>query len=159
MDRQHWEAEEPGKGLAAAAKRISELEDALERERAQLGAIFASPELFAIKDRESVYRVVNPAFCSFLGKSESGIVGKSDRDLFPAEEAARHLSGDEEVFRTGKSVSSDASVSGKAGKFWFQVLRSPVLDKSGRVSGVLCSFRDIGNRKKKTRSNWSGFSA
>lgn len=135
--------------LDAAKRRITELEQELVRERGTLRAVFDStPDLFVIKDRKSVYRTVNPAFCRFLGKSEEEILGRTDHDLFPGRDAALYIKGDAEVMETRQAEVEDWEVVGASGRVWLQVIKSPVLDDSGNVTGVLCSVRDISSRKK-----------
>ncbi|NTV26474.1 MAG: PAS domain S-box protein [Chlorobiaceae bacterium] len=149
MDTQQGEVPQLRRELEAAQKRISELEQELKRERGTLKAVFdLTPDFFVMKDRNSTYRAVNPAFCKFLGKSEEEIVGKGDFELFPPEDAVLYVQGDARVMETGKVETEDWSVAGSAGRVWLQVIKSPVLDESGSVSGVLCSVRDISRRKK-----------
>lgn len=149
MDTHQREVRRLTQDLDAARVRIAELEEVLRRERGSLRAVFDStPDLFVIKDRDSIYRAVNPAFCKFLGKSEAEVIGRRDEELFTAEEAVRYVRGDVEVMRTRKPWMEDLAVVGGAGKVWLQVIKTPVLDDSGEVTGVLCSVRDISSRKK-----------
>ncbi|MEW5743859.1 MAG: PAS domain S-box protein [Nitrospirota bacterium] len=106
------------------------------------------PDIVFLKDRESIYRMVNPAFCRLLNIPEDGIVGKSDYDLFSVEEAERFRSGDLEVMRSGGPLVQDEVVSGIEGKRWVQAIKVPVIDASGAILGVLGSVRDITRRKK-----------
>ena len=94
--------------LESARMRISVLEGELERERETLRAVFEStPDLFVLKDRNSVYRAVNPAFCRFLGKGAEEIIGRSDHELFPPEDARLYVRGDAEVMASGRPEIED----------------------------------------------------
>jgi PAS domain S-box-containing protein len=108
----------------------------------------ASPDFLILKDRDLVYRAVNPAFCFMLGKSEEEIIGKTDYDLFPGREAARYRDDDRKVMATGVSLVQDEYATGKGGARWFQVIKTPVTDEQGNPSGVICSVRDISERKQ-----------
>lgn len=136
------------KELDIATASLAEAKQQLARGRDTLRAVFDStPDLFVLKDRESVYRMVNSAFCSFIGKPEEEILGKTDYDLFPEEDAALYVKGDAEVMATRSIEVEDWEVPGDGGRRWLQVIKTPVLDESGVVTGVLCSVRDVSQRK------------
>ena len=121
----------------------------LARQHQMIQSIFdTTPGFMILKDSNGVYREVNPAFCKFLGKSHAEIVGKTDLDLFPPDEAAAYCLGDAEVLQTGKSLSRDEQATGAGGLRWMSVSKSPVTDERGRVTGVLCTVLDIAERKQ-----------
>ena len=107
-----------------------------------------TPDLLVLKDRDSVYQAVNPAFCRYLGKPAAEIIGKTDFDLFPLNEAERYRRDDLRVMETGVQLVQDEEVTSAIGIKWLQVVKTPVLDEAGQPSGVLCSVRDIGARKE-----------
>ncbi|MDO9532468.1 MAG: PAS domain S-box protein, partial [Deltaproteobacteria bacterium] len=108
----------------------------------------ATPDILLLKDRDLVYRAANPAFCSLVGKSEEEIIGKTDSDLFPQMEAEKYRSDDRKVMATGVSLVQDEYATGKRGPRWFQVIKTPVTDEQGNASGLICSVRDITERKQ-----------
>ena len=108
----------------------------------------ATPDILLLKDRDLVYRAVNPALCLLLGKREEEIIGKTDFDLFPRMEAERYRDDDCRVMATGVSLVQDEYATGKGGARWFQVIKTPVTDEQGNPSGVICSVRDITERKQ-----------
>lgn len=61
----------------------------------------AFPDPVFVKDER--YRILffNDAFCTMLGRTRDELVGKSDLDLVPAEEARVYWERDDKVFRTG----------------------------------------------------------
>jgi len=118
--------------------------------REVLDAVFATtPDLFALKDRQLKFQFANPAFCHFLGKTQEEIVGKSDNDLFPHEEAGFNQQGDREVITSGHQESGDFLITGKSGKRWFHVTKTPVRNAEGTITGLLGSVTDISARKEK----------
>ncbi len=123
--------------------------DDLANERAVLKAIFEStPDMIVLKNPKGVYRKVNPAFCRFMGKTESEIVGRTDLDLFPAADAESYILQDRGIMATGLSESGDWHVSGGNEAMWLHVVKTPVINAQGQTDGLLCSVHDISDRKQ-----------
>ena len=116
----------------------------LAAEHAKLEAVFnASPDILVLKDKDSVYQRVNPTFCSFIGKDRRDIIGRTDYDLFPKEEARQYIAGDAAVVQNGVREDEEWQVSGQIGQRWIQVIKTPVCNADGQPQGVLCTGRDI----------------
>ena len=116
----------------------------LAAEHAKLETIFnASPDILVLKDNDSVYQRVNPTFCSFIGKNDHDIIGLTDYDLFPKEEARQYMAGDAAVVQTGVREDQEWQVAGQTGKRWLQVIKTPVCNAGGQSLGVLCTGRDV----------------
>ncbi|HNS99080.1 MAG TPA: response regulator [Polyangiaceae bacterium] len=62
----------------------------------------AMDDLVFIKDDQHRWVLVNDALCRFMRRRREEIIGKSDFDFFPEEEATEFWRMDDEVFRTGK---------------------------------------------------------
>jgi len=101
-----------------------------------------TPILFAIKDRASIYREVNPAFCGFLGKPKEKIVGKTDYDLFPRNEAEAYRESDIWVIDTGRMERKNIKVTGLDGPICLQVINTVVRNSEGFIEGVLLTMQD-----------------
>ncbi len=124
-------------------------EEALRTQSNLLNHVFTSaPEMLMLKDSNFVYQAVNPALCRFLSKTAAEIVGKTDFDLFPREEAEQSRRDDHGVMEEGVPIIHDKELTGPAGKKWFQVIKTPVMDKNGPPLGILCSVTDISGRKE-----------
>ncbi len=108
--------------------------------------IDSTPDFVVFKDKELVYRMVNSSFCQFVGKNREEIVGKTDYNIFPPEEAKMFCKDDLHLMETGRSQVQDEEVTGAEGKLWLQVAKTPVYE-SGEIMGLLCSVRDITERK------------
>ena len=106
-----------------------------------------APDMLVLKDLHSVYRAVNPAFCKYLGKSEDEIVGKTDFDLFPLDEAEIYREDDEEVMQTGKPLIKEEYKARAVGKGWYQAVKTPVFGDNGSPIGIICSIRNITGRR------------
>lgn len=141
------------KELETLRRLANQLEDAArnrveESERLLQIILNATPDLLVLKDTSLVYRFVNSAFCRFLGKKQEEIIGKTDYDLFPPEEAEKYRSDDIKVINTKQSQVQEEEVTGTSGKKCLYVAKNPVIGSSGQVIGVLCSVRDISGLKQ-----------
>jgi two-component system, cell cycle sensor histidine kinase and response regulator CckA len=135
--------------LEEAHRSIDGLQAELAGQQRFTGALLdATPDFFALKDRDFVYRRVNPALCRFLGKSAGEIIGKRDEELFSPEDAALYVARDAEILKTRESLEGDWSIGGPSGTSWFRVKKTPVFDASGEVSGILCMARDVSQHKR-----------
>jgi two-component system cell cycle sensor histidine kinase/response regulator CckA len=105
------------------------------------------PDLLVLKDRNSVYQAVNPSFCQFLGRKTEEIIGKTDFNLFPYNEAEMYRRDDVKVMESGRPQIQDEEVTGPEGKKWLQVAKTPVYDNAGAIIGILCLVRDVTERK------------
>lgn len=133
--------------------RVEERTAELSRVNKLLQTVFAViPDLIVLKDRELKVLAVNQAFCRFLHKPEEEILGKTDNDFFPADEAEAYRQADALVMKGGMHQITDEHISGASGKTWFQVVRTPVLDETGTSTGILYSCRDISVRKQAEES-------
>jgi PAS domain S-box-containing protein len=109
-----------------------------------LGTILSNlPALLALKDKKLTYTVVNPRFCQLLGKTPPEIAGKTDADLFQAEEAGACAKEDQSVLKSGMARSSEIQLTGKDGAHWFDVMRAPILDENGDPAGIMFAAYDV----------------
>ena len=69
-----------------------------------------------VKDRQHRWVYVNEAFCRFMGYSRFQIIGKSDHDYFPKEQADVFWQKDEEVFSTGQENVNEEKFTDAAGR-------------------------------------------
>ncbi|HYH96385.1 hybrid sensor histidine kinase/response regulator [Hyalangium sp.] len=75
----------------------------LERTRDFLRNILnALPDPVFVKDRAHRFVVLNTAFCRVIGRTEDMLLGMSDYDVVPAQEADVFWKKDEEVFASGQ---------------------------------------------------------
>lgn len=104
------------------AERTAELDGSNERLRAEIaernatelslhesdarlqGMLDHSPNLIFIKDLQGHYVDVNKQFEQTFQLTRQDIIGKSDQDIFPPEQAAAYRANDLEVLKTGRSI-------------------------------------------------------
>ena len=78
-------------------------EEELSRARIQLDSIINSiADPVFVKDRDHRWILLNDAYCRFMGHRRDELIGRSDYDFFPPEEAEVFWQKDELVFETGK---------------------------------------------------------
>ncbi len=130
--------------------------EAAERERAQSdlewekvlldGLMDAIPDDIYFKDEQGRFLRINRAKAERTGlASPEEAVGKSDRDFFPAEHAAKAWGDERRVMETGEPmvdreerlVWPDGHVS------WVSATKVPLRTRNGRVIGTLGVSRDI----------------
>jgi diguanylate cyclase (GGDEF)-like protein/PAS domain S-box-containing protein len=108
----------------------------------------ASPGLQVLKDCQSTYLAVNPAYAQFLGKTEDLLLGKSDSDFFPHSQANSFRQQEENVMALGIPQATEEKMHGIQGDRLMQINRSPVFDENHELVGVLVSSLDISEMKK-----------
>lgn len=106
------------------------------------------PDLIFYKDTNSVYLGCNAAFESFAGKQEQDIIGHTDRDLFPAEEAALFINMDMEILSKDTFRKNEVNVTYPDGKeVVLETVKTPYHDFEGTIIGLIGISRDITERK------------
>ncbi len=105
-------------------------------------------DAIALKGENGAYLAANHAFCELLGLPETGILGRTDFDLFPREQAARNVLDEDRVRVTGRSVARDEEIVAARGRIWTNIVKAPVRGADGAVTGVILAVRDISRRKQ-----------
>jgi len=110
------------------------------------------------KDVDGKFLFANQRFCDLLGLRREDLVGKTDFDLFPADEAEKFRNDDLKVMRTG-DVFEDVEEHTKDGStHYVEVLKTVVRDSSGQVLGIQGMFWDVSRRVQAEedllQSNW-----
>ena len=110
----------------------------------------AIPDMVWLKDPEGVYLSCNLAFERFFGAKETAILGKTDHDFVPREQADFFRQKDREVIAAGETrVNEEWVTLAESGqKVLLETLKTPVYDPEGRLTGVLGIGRDITEHHK-----------
>lgn len=138
--------------IARLRARVSELETELERERTRIETIFANiPCSFYVKDRSGRYRYGSPHGFAMFGVDWRAAIGKTDRELFPPELAARFESSDQRILQ-GQTVKEDSyAIPVLGGPRHFRGVRFPIPGPDGEAAGV-CGFAvDVTDRVEMER--------
>ena len=102
------------------------------------------PDLVFYKDTNYIYMGCNDAFAKKVGKRKDEIVGKSDFDIFPHDNALsfrnmdiKLLSSNTWVENTEKIVMPDNST------IYVHSIKSQIVDKEGNILGIFGITRDV----------------
>jgi PAS domain S-box-containing protein len=103
----------------------------------------ATPDLVCLLNAEGALLAVNRAFAAYLERPEAEIVGQTEADLFPPEEAVARQARNLDILDSGQGGQAEASVDTPQGKRWFHHVDVPVRDATGRILGILKTARDV----------------
>jgi len=125
-------------------------EDALARERALLRSLIdAIPDLIFYKDREGRFLACNSACETYIGRSESEIIGLTDFDLFPSELGTFYQEMDRQVLVEGKPRRNEEWAQYPDGRrVLLEMLKTPIFAADGSILGLIGISRDITERKQ-----------
>lgn len=101
-------------------------------------AINALEDPIFVKDLLHRWVACNQAFCDLLGHPYEAVIGKSDPDLWPADQAAIFWQGDDEVFTSGKRCINEELITGSDGvthTIWTR--KYPIHDSEGKICGLV----------------------
>ncbi len=137
--------------ISSIAER-KQAEEALANERALLRSLVDHlPLAVYLKDLDGRKILANRLELDYLGAtSEAEVLGKTDFDFFPQEQAALYQAFDREIIRTGKPLVNHAASFTKPDGSVVYLLASavPLRDAAGRVTGLLGINLDITDRKQ-----------
>lgn len=109
------------------------------------------PDFIFFKDRNSRIIRSNGAHARYLGVSDpKDVVGKSDFDFAPLEDAQRFYAEEQCIMASGQPVvGREWSVPGPEGEErWLSEHKFPISDEAGRVIGLVGISQDITARKQ-----------
>ena len=107
-----------------------------------------SPAVMFLKDREGRYRLVNEQFLQRFGLRRDQVIGRTDLELFPRDQALRFAANDAEVLSRGMPLQFEESARYIEGERVSVVAKFPLPDASGAVIGVGGIATDITERKR-----------
>ena len=133
----------------AAQKRM---EVALTKERNLLRTLIDNlPDAVFVKDNEGKKIIANPVDLRFMGaESEKDVIGKTDFDFYPADEAASYHAVDQSVIQSGVPiVNGESYIFDKQGnKIHTLYFKIPLQDEQGKIIGLVGVAHDITNLKR-----------
>ena len=122
--------------------------------KAQLRTLIQTiPDLVWLKDPQGVYLACNPAFERLFGAREPDILGKTDYDFVSKDQADFFRQKDREaVAAGGPRVNEEWVTLAESGaRILLETLKTPMVDQSGVLVGVLGIARDITEQDSHTR--------
>ncbi|MFM9967344.1 MAG: PAS domain S-box protein [Burkholderiales bacterium] len=106
------------------------------------------PDLAWTKDLEGRYTAVNRAFATSLNLEPGEIIGKYAADFMSSPGKSGLLAQDEEVIKTRKTIRHEGRYQVGHKNGWTEVVKAPILDRTGKVIGVVGVSHDITERKR-----------
>ncbi|MEO8482058.1 MAG: PAS domain S-box protein [Acidobacteriota bacterium] len=94
------------------------------------------------KDIEGRFTFVNARFCQTIGRTREELIGKTDFELYPEDLALKYRADDRFVVESGETFGVFETHQSATGKTFIQVVKTPVRDANGTVTGVQCVFWD-----------------
>ncbi len=126
-------------------------EESLQRERSLLRTLIDNtPDYIYVKDAASRFLIANTALALRMGASSAeDLLGKTDRDFYPEELAAKFIHDEQEIMRSGEAVvNREGCVQDASGKMvWHLTTEIPFRDGEGKVVGLVGIGRNITQRK------------
>jgi diguanylate cyclase (GGDEF)-like protein/PAS domain S-box-containing protein len=107
------------------------------------------PDMVWLKDAKGIYRACNSEFEHLFGETAQNIIGKTDQDFADNEMARKLASTDHIPLRSGRPASFEEElITAKgAASGTFEILKTPMHNDLGQITGVLGMGRDITSKK------------
>lgn len=106
------------------------------------------PFMAWLKDKTGTLLAANNEYARMCSTQIQNLIGKTDFDLFPKEQAESYAKEDQIVMETKQTISSVDLISGPEGATWHETFKSPVLDYRGNSVGTAGFSRDITDSKE-----------
>jgi two-component system, sensor histidine kinase and response regulator len=139
-------------GIASDITERKRAEERLAEERNLLRTLIDSlPHYVYIKDTEGRFVLDNIADARAMGASSpEEVIGKTDFDFYPREQADQYLSDDMQVIRSGQPLLNiEEVVSNKNGEQeWILTSKWPLHDSHGQIIGLFGIGIDLTERKR-----------
>ncbi len=138
--------------LPAALLRAFKLSEANETLCAQEMLLHAvvkgTTDAIFIKDCQRRYLVVNNAAAQLIGRDAKEIIGSTDHDLLPHENAERIAEDDNRCLQTGESLTFSEEMDFATGKTVLLTTKSPIWDDKNQIAGLIGVARDVTELKR-----------
>lgn len=145
--------------LVAANERLQEFAAELAGEQARARVertwlrtmIDQVPDYLYIKDKDCRFVIANRAVAADLGHGDPNmLIGKSDLELHPMPLARRYYEDDLSVIRDGRSLidHEEYVVRPDGSQIWLSTSKLPLRGPDGSIIGLVCSARDITERRR-----------
>lgn len=120
------------------------------REKALLRCLIDSiPDVIFFKDVHGIYLGCNPAFVKYAGRTESQIIGLTDRDMFPPEAAEAYIANDRAMLSSGQPRQNEEWIEFSDGsRMLLDTLKTPYYGPRGEILGLIGISRDITRVRK-----------
>ena len=119
-----------------------------ELRRRHTALIDAIPDFVWLKSLEGRFLAVNAAFAAYLGRHPAQVVGRLDAELFPPELVRRFREQEARVVAEDVALVIEEEVAQPGGATgWYETVKAPFRDASGRVTATVGATRDVTRRR------------
>ncbi len=123
-------------------------EEALKESRNYLNEIINSvADPIFVKDRQHRWMLLNDAMCRLMGHDRETLIGKSDYDFIPANEADVFWEKDEMVFSTGLENVNEEEFTDAAGNHFIIITKKVLYTNAEGEQYIVGVIQDITDRK------------
>lgn len=135
--------------LAKPRMHTANAEEILRQTQARFRSIVDSLSIHLIlKDPNGKRIYANRTYLEHRAQQLGDVIGKSDADLFPADLARAYEADDKKVIETGKIIHKfEESVDAHGIRTWTEVIKGPLHDADGQITGIQILFWDATKRK------------
>lgn len=134
---------------ATLERQVSERTEALRQSEERFRQFFDyAPNVTCLKDHDGRYLYTNRRFDEVFGLTRGVALGKTDNELFSAEQAVQFQSYDREVLSNGQGYEFEEITQQRDGLRTSIVVKFPVTDADGRLSAIGVIATDITERKR-----------
>jgi two-component system, sensor histidine kinase and response regulator len=111
------------------------------------------PDSIYFKDEQNRFVLVNKAKADHWHVSEESMIGKTDFDFLPPEEAQKACADDTQIMKTGQPILDEIEkITGADGsERWVSVTKLPRFNKDQQIIGTMGISRDITKRIKEKK--------
>ena len=102
------------------------------------------PAAVFFKDAEDRFLTVNTELLNLLNKTQEQIIGKTEADFFPPDQAKQKQIHDQQVMKTGQICDIEEPVFNR----WNRTVKAPRYDEDGNVIGIFGISLDITEQKR-----------
>jgi PAS domain S-box-containing protein len=108
------------------------------------------PDSIYFKDAQNRFILVNKVKAEHLMVRPEAMIGKTDFDFIPADQAQKEFDEDNKVLQTGKSIINciEKITDTDGAEHWYSVTKVPRYDLGGRIIGTLGISRNVTEWKK-----------
>ena len=105
-----------------------------------------------VKDRQHRLIVINAAFCRLLGLPHDTILGKSDPDFVPPEQAAEFWRLDDQLFESGEGNENEELLTDEEGRVHTLWTRKYPVREGDEIVGLVGIISDISSLRERLES-------
>jgi len=128
---------------------LTEREKTIGKQQRLLKTIMdVTPDFITLQDKDLIYTFAGKAFCEYFNLHEDDVIGRTDFDLFPKQQADLAFQEDKRILGTGTPLVKEITFKRPDGQKWFHVVKVPVYDQDNSIIGLLLTARDISTLKK-----------